>query len=60
MNSMTGFGAATAPLGGSSIRVEISGVNRKQAEIAVALPRAGAAWKPPCATPWPRPFPVAA
>lgn len=39
MNSMTGFGAATAPLGGSSIRVEISGVNRKQTEIAVALPR---------------------
>ena len=43
MNSMTGFGAATAPLGGSSIRVEISGVNRKQAEIAIALPRAWAA-----------------
>ena len=42
MNSMTGFGAATAPLGGSSIRVEISGVNRKQTEIAVALPRAWA------------------
>ena len=42
MNSMTGFGAATAPLGGSSIRVEIGGVNRKQAEIAVALPRAWA------------------
>ena len=40
---MTGFGAATAPLGGSSIRVEISGVNRKQAEIAVVLPRAWAA-----------------
>lgn len=43
MNSMTGFGAATAPLGGSSIRVEISGVNRKQTEIAIALPRAWAA-----------------
>ena len=43
MNSMTGFGTATAPLGGSSIRVEISGVNRKQTEIAVALPRAWAA-----------------
>ncbi len=42
MNSMTGFGAATAPLGGSTIRVEISGVNRKQTEIAVALPRAWA------------------
>ena len=39
MNSMTGFGAATAPLGGASIRVEISGVNRKQTEVVVALPR---------------------
>ena len=47
MNSMTGFGAATAPLGNSSIRVEISGVNRKQAEIAVALPRAWAALETP-------------
>ena len=47
MNSMTGFGAATAPLGGSSIRVEISGVNRKQAEIAVVLPRAWAALETP-------------
>lgn len=43
MNSMTGFGAATTPLGNSSLRVEIGGVNRKQAEIAVALPRAWAA-----------------
>lgn len=40
MNSMTGFGAATAPLGGATIRVEIGGVNRKQTEVAVALPRA--------------------
>ncbi len=40
MNSMTGFGAATAPLGSSTIRVEIGGVNRKQTEIAIALPRA--------------------
>ncbi len=39
MNSMTGFGAATAPLGNATIRVEIGGVNRKQAEIAVTLPR---------------------
>ncbi len=39
MNSMTGFGAATAPLGSSTIRVEIGGVNRKQTEIAVSLPR---------------------
>ena len=42
MNSMTGFGAATAPLTGASLRVEISSVNRKQAEIVVALPRAWA------------------
>ncbi len=40
MNSMTGFGAATAPLGSSSLRVEIGGVNRKQTEIAISLPRA--------------------
>lgn len=40
MNSMTGFGAATAPLNSASIRVEIGGVNRKQTEIAISLPRA--------------------
>lgn len=40
MNSMTGFGAATASLKGASLRVEISSVNRKQAEIVVQLPRA--------------------
>lgn len=40
MNSMTGFGAATAPLGKATIRVEIGGVNRKQTEVALALPRA--------------------
>lgn len=42
MNSMTGFGAASAPLGGATVRVEIGGVNRKQTEVAVALPRAWA------------------
>lgn len=42
MNSMTGFGAATAPLASSTLRVEISGVNRKQTEIAVSLPRSWA------------------
>lgn len=40
MNSMTGFGAGSAPLKGSTLRVEISGVNRKQTEIAIAIPRA--------------------
>lgn len=42
MNSMTGFGAASAPLASSTLRVEISGVNRKQTEIAVSLPRSWA------------------
>lgn len=40
---MTGFGAATAPLANASLRVEIGGVNRKQTEVAVTLPRAWAA-----------------
>lgn len=40
MNSMTGFGAANAPLKTASLRVEISGVNRKQAEISISMPRA--------------------
>ncbi len=42
MNSMTGFGAATAPLNSATLRVEIGGVNRKQTEIAISLPRAWA------------------
>ena len=42
MNSMTGFGAASAPLNNATLRVEIGGVNRKQAEIAISLPRAWA------------------
>ena len=42
MNSMTGFGAATAPLSNATLRVEIGGVNRKQTEIAISLPRAWA------------------
>ncbi len=40
MNSMTGFGAAEAPLHHLSLRVEIGGVNRKQTEVAISLPRA--------------------
>lgn len=47
MNSMTGFGAATAPLAASTLRVEIGGVNRKQTEVAVTLPRAWAALETP-------------
>ena len=42
MKSMTGFGAASAPFNSGSLRIEISGVNRKQAEIVVNLPRAWA------------------
>ncbi len=39
MNSMTGFGAATAPFGAAYLHVEISGVNRKQTEISISLPK---------------------
>ena len=39
MNSMTGFGAASATLRNLTLSVEISGVNRKQTEIIVNLPR---------------------
>ena len=39
MNSMTGFGAASVPFCGASLRVEISGLNRKQLECAINLPR---------------------
>lgn len=37
MNSMTGFGAATGSFGPTGLRIEISGVNRKQTEIVVSL-----------------------
>lgn len=46
MKSMTGFGAASAPWKRQTLRVEIGGVNRKQAEIAVSLPRAWGALEP--------------
>lgn len=39
MNSMTGFGAATGPFGAAGLRMEISGVNRRQAEIIISLPK---------------------
>ena len=39
MNSMTGFGRAVAQTDRYNILVEISGVNRKQTEIAVNVPR---------------------
>ncbi len=47
MNSMTGFGRATARTDTYQIQVELSGVNRKQTEIAVNVPRAYAEWDAP-------------
>ena len=44
MNSMTGFGRAAAQTDRYNILVEISGVNRKQTEIAVNVPRGYAEW----------------
>jgi uncharacterized protein (TIGR00255 family) len=40
MRSMTGYGRGTATLDGRQVAVELSSVNRKQAEIALTLPRA--------------------
>jgi uncharacterized protein YicC (UPF0701 family) len=37
---MTGYGRGTATLDGRQIAVELSSVNRKQAEISLSLPRA--------------------
>jgi uncharacterized protein (TIGR00255 family) len=39
MRSMTGYGRGTASFDGRQIAVELSSVNRKQAEIALSLPR---------------------
>jgi uncharacterized protein (TIGR00255 family) len=39
MRSMTGYGRGTARFDGRQIAVELSAVNRKQAEIALSLPR---------------------
>jgi uncharacterized protein (TIGR00255 family) len=40
MRSMTGYGRGTATFDGRQIAVELSSVNRKQAEISLSLPRA--------------------
>src|ERR1700677_3933887 len=40
MRSMTGYGRGPARLDGRQIAVELSSVNRKQAEISLSLPRA--------------------
>jgi uncharacterized protein (TIGR00255 family) len=39
MRSMTGYGRGTATFEGRQIAVELSAVNRKQAEIALSLPK---------------------
>ncbi len=39
MKSMTGFGAASAPVLGQVLRLELSGINRKQLELALNIPR---------------------
>ena len=39
MRSMTGYGRGTATLDGRQFAVELSAVNRKQAEISLSLPR---------------------
>lgn len=44
MNSMTGFGRAVAQTDHYNILVEVSGVNRKQTEIAVSVPRGYTEW----------------
>lgn len=45
MNSMTGFGRATTRIRSFAARVEISGVNRKQTEIAFGLPKGCTEWE---------------
>ena len=40
MRSMTGYGRGTATFEGRQIAVELSSVNRKQAEISLSMPRA--------------------
>jgi uncharacterized protein (TIGR00255 family) len=39
MNSMTGYGRATAALGSHNLTVQVSSVNRKTLDLTVALPR---------------------
>ena len=46
MRSMTGYGRGTATFEGRQIAVELSSVNRKQAEISLSLPRALAELEP--------------
>jgi uncharacterized protein (TIGR00255 family) len=40
MRSMTGYGRGTAAFDGRQVAVELSSVNRKQAEISLSMPRA--------------------
>ncbi len=47
MKSMTGFGAASALVQGQMLRLELSGINRKQLEVSLNLPRAWAELEAP-------------
>jgi uncharacterized protein (TIGR00255 family) len=46
MNSMTGYGRATAALGTSTLTVQVSSVNRKTLDLTVALPEEWEAMEP--------------
>ncbi len=47
MKSMTGFGAATALVQGQMLRLELSGINRKQLEVSLNMPRSWAELEAP-------------
>jgi uncharacterized protein (TIGR00255 family) len=46
MNSMTGYGRATATLGSHTVTVQVSSVNRKTLDLSIALPRDWEALEP--------------
>ena len=46
MNSMTGYGRATAALGSHTLTVQVSSVNRKTLDLTVALPAEWEAMEP--------------
>ncbi|WP_277510766.1 MULTISPECIES: YicC/YloC family endoribonuclease [unclassified Ereboglobus] len=47
MKSMTGFGRATAPLGTSTLTVQVNSVNRKTLDLAISLPSEWAEYEAP-------------
>lgn len=46
MNSMTGYGRASAPLGSSTLTVQVSSVNRKTLDLTFSIPEAWEALEP--------------